>query len=371
MRLLLINLSVRTISGGYEEYLKQFFARAEKEQEIDEILFIAVKAVTCKFRDRSKVRTLDLSPLSAFVGSVWHLQNKIASFRPDVIYVAMEKRCMGLSKLPVITMVQNMEPFVPPVKGNSILWRVVLRMMRNRAISAIRHSAHVITLSEFARQTVVNVSGISPAIVSNIPHGMARDGQEKPRKPASLDESLQFIFTAGSLSPARGLEDLIHAFISLKSKGALKGFGLCIAGSVHKYNMRWYQNLVEYISRAGLDDEVRWLGFLDRSEMLWCFRNARIFVITSRVESFCITAVANDVPVISTSCPCLPETLGEYAIYYKAGNWEQLAGHILDDLQAPSARVGPVPKSMITWDENFAKTLTVFNNLSEKKTSGT
>ena len=367
MRLVVVNLSVRSISGGYEEYLKQFFARAENDQEIDEILFIAVKAVTRKFSGKSKIRTLNLSPISAVVGSVWHLKQKIASFRPDVVYVTMEKRCKGLPKLPVVTMVQNMEPFVPPVKGNSILWGLVLRKMRKRAVSAIRHSDHVITLSEFARQTVVDVSGIPPAKVSKIPHGMAQDGQEKHTKPALLDEPLQFIFTAGSLSPARGLEDLIQAFKSLKSRGELEGFRLCIAGSVHKYNKRWYRNLVEDISRAGLDDEVKWLGFLDRSEMLWCFRNAGIFVITSRVESFCITAVeamANDVPVISTNSPCLPETLGEYATYYEAGNWEQLARNILDNLQAPSEHGRQIPKNMITWDENFAKTLAVFNNLS-------
>lgn len=370
MRLVVVNLSARTISGGYEEYLKQFFTHAGKEPDIQGVLFIAVKAVTDKFAGMPKVQTLELGPLGALLGSVRKVRQKIESFRPDVVYVPMEKRCKGLPKLPVVTMVQNMEPFVPPIAGNSLLWNLVLRKMRKRAISAIRHSTHVITLSEFAHQTVVRESGISPTKVSKIPHGMERNSLGKGSRPSSLDDSCSFIFTAGSLSPARGLEDVIKAFILLRNSGQLAGFKLCIAGAVHKYSQRWYRRLAGEISRAGLDDEVKWLGFLGKDEMQWCFRNTRLFVVTSRVESFCITAVeamANDAPVISADSPCLPETLGKYATYYDAGDWHQLAQKIRENLGESSGKERIVPDSMISWDENFAKTSAVFHNLTNKR----
>ncbi len=370
MRLVVVNLSARTISGGYEEYLKHFFTHAGNEPGIEAILFIAVKAVTDKFAGMSKIRTLELAPLGALLSSVWKVRQQIESFRPDVVYVPMEKRCKGLPNLPVVTMVQNMEPFVPPIAGNSLLWKLVLRKMRKRAIAAIRHSAHVITLSEFAHQAVVSESGIDPANVSKIPHGMEHGSAEEVRKPDSLDESSSFIFTAGSLSPARGLEDLVKAFIYLKHQGKLKDTKLYIAGSVHKYNMRWYWRLIKDISRVGLDDEVKWLGYLSRSEMQWCFRNSLLFVVTSRVESFCITAVeamACDARIISTNSPCLPETLGDYATYYDAGDWQQLAAKIRESHGNSSVKQQIVPDSMISWDENFAKTLAVFHNLTNKK----
>lgn len=366
MRLVIVNLSVRGISGGYEEYLRQFFSHAAREPAVTAILFVAVDAIAAKFADMPKVTLLRMPVLNALMGTALGIRRRIQSFRPDIVFVPVEKRFRHLADIPVVTMVQNIEPFKADIPGNSLVWRLFLVRMRHRAIAAIRQASHVIVLSAYSRDKLVQESDVPASKMTIIPHGMETKPLLTPVKPALMDDSTPFIFTAGTQSPARGTDDLVRAFIHLKHRGELAGIRLYIAGAVHRYNKSWHRALLRNISRAGLDDDVKWLGFLDKREMQWCFRNTRLFVVTSRVESFCITAVeamANSTPVVSSDSPCLPETFGSYPAYYEAGNWKQLAALIPEALKGKKMRLGEVPGHMISWDDNFARTLALFKNM--------
>ena len=367
IRLVVVNLTVRSISGGYREYLTQFFSRVGIESSIEAILFIAVPDVASRFSGYSKVETLDLSPIHAFLSSIGSLSKAIEAFQPDLVFAPMEKCVRGYHAVPVVTMVQNMEPFVPLTKGNSAIWNMILKRMRRRAIAAIRHSDHVIALSDFVRQEVKSVTGIDDQNITLIPHGSMLDEGVLAVRPVPIVDGETFIFSAGILSPARGIDDLVHAFIDLKKHGRLAGITLCIAGDKHKYNGRWVDKLVRDIARAGLTDRVKWLGFLNKAEMKWCFQNTSVFVLTSKVESFCITAVEAmmyKAPVVSSTSPCLPETLGSYPVYYEPGNWAQLADKILSQLKQNNVYRGKPPANLVTWDENFARTMSLFRKLT-------
>lgn len=369
MRLVVVNLSVRSISGGYEAYLNQFFARVENDRNVEAILFVAVPEVAKRYAGRPKIEILHLSRLLAVMSTIWPLRNAIRTFNPDLVFVPMEKRARGYHDVPVVTMLQNMEPFVPLTKGNSMVWSLLLAIMHMRAVSAIRNSDHVIALSDFVRQRVGGSAGIPNECITVIPHGTDPGADIVPMRPSSISNGENFIFTAGILSPARGIDDLINAFIDLRKGGKLAGFTLCIAGEKHKYNRRWVESLVQYIGREGLADEVKWLGFLSKAEMKWCFQNASLFVLTSRVESFCITAVEammNKVPVVSSNSPCLPETLGNYPVYYDAADWKQLAEKIEYQLKQDGRVSGIFPNNLISWDENFERTMSLFRKILNK-----
>jgi glycosyltransferase involved in cell wall biosynthesis len=366
LRLVVVNLTVRSISGGYQEYLNQFFSRLGDDSGIEAILFIAVPGVANRFAGCPKVEMLHLSPINAFLSSIASLRKAIRVFRPDLVFAPMEKRVRGYHGTPVVTMVQNMEPFAPLTRGNSVIWNMILKMMRRRAIAALRYSDHVIALSDFVKQEVMSIAGVEEQKITLIPHGAVSGEGVQAVRPELIGDGEMFIFTAGILSPARGIDDLIHAFIDLKKRGKLAGISLCIAGDKHKYNKGWVDALVRDIARAGMADTVKWLGFLNKAQMKWCFQNASVFVLTSKVESFCITAVEAMIykaPVVSSSSPCLPETLGSYPVYYEPGNWAQLADKIENQLSPKRVLQGRPPENLVTWDENFARTMSLFRKL--------
>ena len=60
-------------------------------------------------------------------------------------------------------------------------------------------------------------------------------------------------------------------------------------------------------------------GNLSEKEMSWCYKNCKMFVMTSRVESFGIIAgeaMAHGYICISVDNPCLPEIFRVAAVYY-------------------------------------------------------
>jgi glycosyltransferase involved in cell wall biosynthesis len=363
MRLVVVNLSVRTISGGYEEYLRQFFSRAARDESVAAVMFVAVDEVILKFAGMPKLTCIPLSPLNALLGTVWGVAKKIRTFRPDVIYIPMEKRLKGLAEFRKVVMLQNMEPFARPDPGNSLLWKWILKIMRRRAIAALQEASHVIALSNFAADGIHREAGIEPERVTKIPHGISPLSGTSMMPSMAKDVSTPFLFTAGSMAPARGVEDLVRAYVLLRSQGRLEGVSLCIAGSVHKYSKAWLSRIREEVHRSGFEKDIRWLDYLTKAEMQWCFENSSLFVITSRVESFCITAVeamAASLPVISTQSPCLPETLSDYPDYYQAGNWRQLADLIPIVLDGHGKGSRRLPASLISWDENYARTMALF-----------
>ena len=366
MRLLIVNLSVSAISGGYEEYLRQFFSRAAKDSQVEAIMFVSVAPVIAKFRDMPHLICLEMTPMNALLGTLWGMGKTISDFRPDLVYVPMEKRLKGLSRYRHVMMLQNMEPFAQTVPGNSLAWRLILKVMRRRAITALKSASHVIVLSEFAAQGVARETGIKAKHISLIPHGISETYNAETNKPEGIATDSSFLFTAGSLAPARGVEDLIKAYIHLKKTRSLENVKLYIAGGRHRFSRRWLSKIELEIAREGYERDILWLGHLNRAEMNWCFKNTLLFVITSRVESFCITAVeamAAQVPVISTKCPCLPETLADYPDYYQAGDWQQLAQKIIEVMAGSGEGTRVIPDNMISQDENYARTMALFNNL--------
>jgi glycosyltransferase involved in cell wall biosynthesis len=137
------------------------------------------------------------------------------------------------------------------------------------------------------------------------------------------------LFTAGSIRPARGLEDLLHALEALAARDRRPT--LWIAGTVAGAANRYYEALRLSIADRGLANQVRWLGGLSRREMSWCFGNCDLFVMTSRVEACpntALEAMSHGVLSASTRNRPMPEMFAGSADFYPAGNGMLLAESI-------------------------------------------
>jgi glycosyltransferase involved in cell wall biosynthesis len=130
-----------------------------------------------------------------------------------------------------------------------------------------------------------------------------------------------FLFTAGSIRPARGLEDFIITLGILKRKQSQIP-QLVIAGEC--INMDSYKKkLNRLIEKYMIQEKIIWLGKINEEKMGLCYKNSMATILSSRVESFCFIAheaLSYGSIIISSNSKCLPVILGDAAIYYKSLN---------------------------------------------------
>lgn len=93
-------------------------------------------------------------------------------------------------------------------------------------------------------------------------------------------------------------------------------------------NPGYTEKLKAYVSEQGLQDEVRFLGFLDRSEQLQLMKHARAVIQPSRFEGWSTViedALAMDQVVIASDLIVNREQLGLDADYFSQNDYIELA----------------------------------------------
>jgi len=264
------------------------------------------------------------------------LKFHIKQFKPDLIFIPNE-RYLYFKNIPTIIMVRNMEPLVK-ISGNPIKELIVNKLKRLIALNSCKKSNHIIAVSDYVRETLINKMNIEERKISRVYHGGTEALNDDKLK--KIDFGVKnFLFTAGSIRPARGLEDIIIALGILKRKQS-KIPHLVIAGEC--INMGLYKKkLNRLIEKYKIEENIVWLGKINQEKMGWCYKNSIATILSSRVESFCFVAheaMSYGSIIISSNSKCLPEILGNAAIYYESLNPTDLSHKIEKILINPTIR---------------------------------
>jgi glycosyltransferase involved in cell wall biosynthesis len=234
-----------------------------------------------------------------------------------------------------------MEPFVRSTKFNPLLERIKLFVLSIDAKRAIKKSSRVIAISKFVRNFLVRSWGVPREKIGLVYHGVSVQESPSDVRPEGIPQEWRgsFIFSAGSIRPSRGLEDILNA-LKLVNKASSSVKGLVVAGAPSPGMVGYRRRLQRLTSREGLSTKICWVGHLNDSELAWCYRNCFAFVMASRVESFGMVAgeaMAHGCICISANSSSLPEIFGNAAIYYPLGEASVLAQAI---------------QEVAGWDEN-------------------
>jgi glycosyltransferase involved in cell wall biosynthesis len=132
-------------------------------------------------------------------------------------------------------------------------------------------------------------------------------------------EGRRFVFTAGSIRPARGLCDALAALAT----GPARDLDLVVAGVATADARRHLVRLENMAVELGVADRVVWAGQLDEAEMSWCFSRCQAFLMTSRAEACpntALEALTHGTLIVSTDRDPMPEFLERIAWYYEPGD---------------------------------------------------
>lgn len=263
-------------------------------------------------------------------------------------------------------MVRNMEPFVK-ISNNPVKELIKNKLKKIIFLNSCNKSNHIIAVSNFVKNTLVDKYKINNNKVSRVYHAGAVPLNDNELENINLGIN-DFIFTAGSIRPARGLEDIIIA-LGLVNKINKTIPHLLIAGDCIKMSS-YKKKLIKLSKKYKIKDKIIWLGKINQNKMGWCYRNAISTIITSRVESFCFIAheaLCYGSTIISSNRKCLPEILGDAAIYYESLNSKELSIKIIDLLKISTQKKNS--KSLIQAKNfnnirNFEETMKVFQKVN-------
>lgn len=328
MKIAIVNITAGGISGGYRKYLLNLLPRMSSNPSIEKIICALPDSVTVSHNSDwcPNIEFIYIAPYKITNSKSYsELKKYLDRFQPDVVYVPVE-RLFSYDKAPVVNMLQNMEPFVCPFSGNPPTEKIKNWFRINNARKALKKADRIIAVSRFVENYLVKQLNINSQKIGLVYHGLDKPNGY-PKRPVSIPEScVNFLFIAGSIRPARGIEDALEAIRYLMAQN-LK-ISLVIAGSADPVMIRYQKKLKLWLDKNNLSANVVWTGNLSESEMAWCYQNCSAFIMTSRVESFgqiALEAMSYGCLCISANNPCLPEIFSDAAIYYNPGDGKALS----------------------------------------------
>lgn len=322
MRIVLLTLTRGGVSGGFRKYLDCLVPLLRSEPGVECVeVFVPPQMVMPGYRTW---------PQGDDLRGFRELPRAVAALEPDVIFIPTA-RVLRAGRTPMVTMVRNMEPLEVPFGGNTLAEGLKNVARAAAARMACRRADRVIAVSRHVRDFLVERWHIPEERIGTVYHGIDAPGHA-PAVPLTQE---RFLFTAGSIRPARGLEDVIEALAALP-----EDLHLVVAGAVDRGAEHYAARIRSLAGKKRVAARIRWAGHLDAASMSWCFRNAAAFVMTSRAEACpntVLEALANGAVSVSTDHPPMPEFFGDTATYYSERDPRHLAGQLRQVLELPES----------------------------------
>jgi len=215
----------------------------------------------------------------------------------------------------------------------------------------LKHSKHIITVSEFSKKEISSYFGIDESKISIVYNGV--DEKFEPKK---LENQERYILGVSSIAYHKNFISLIKAFLQLKNKS----IKLYIVGGLNeKIFGKNSSKVLDYIKN---NDNIRFLGRVDDNKLIELYSNAVCFVYPSLYEGFGIPpleAQACGCPVVLSDIPVFKEIYGDSAIYFNPQDPSDIAEKIemvIDDIELRNdlTEKGLNNAKKYTW-ENSAK----------------
>jgi glycosyltransferase involved in cell wall biosynthesis len=125
------------------------------------------------------------------------------------------------------------------------------------------------------------------------------------------------------------------------------------------------------IDELHLGDAVEFLGECNTGQLLELYRDCKLFVFPSTVETFgnpLVEAMACGAPIVSSDTAAMPEILGNAAVFFDPLDADDMAGRIIDVLSNDQTRERLTANALgraklFSWDETARRTAEVIKSV--------
>ena len=245
------------------------------------------------------------------------------------------------------------------------------RLVVRTALARVRRQAdRIVVPSRAVKRDVVRHLGLAEDLVVVTPEGCeprfrpAAEGAfravaEKYRLPS------RYVLAVGTLEPRKNLTTLLQAFARLLRGADIDpALRLVLAGA-----RGWLDEpIFQTVRSLGLEQVVRFPGFIDDDDLPVVYSGAALFVFPSLYEGFglpLLEAMACGVPVITSNISSMPEVAGEAAMLVDPRDVDGLAAAIALVLRDEALRdrlrgAGIARAGQFSWETTARQTLDAY-----------
>lgn len=204
-----------------------------------------------------------------------------------------------------------------------------------------------------------NFSQINPDKIKVIYEGVDEDFRQRDKKKAwelisrKFTISKKYILCVGTIEPRKNIESLLRAY-ALLDKAIRDEYQLLIAGRFGWKN----SSLFKLYNKLKLNkNEVRFLGYVPKEDLINLYCGASLFVFPSLYEGFglpLLEAMACGVPIICSDIEIFREIVNDSAFYVNSADAQLLSsgiGKLLQDdgIRSTLVRRGSLRKNEFSW----------------------
>jgi len=254
----------------------------------------------------------------------------------------------------------------------------------------LRKAARIIAVSQFTKNEIEKLLSIADerievvynAIDERFLHGHATEADREMIAQRYL-VNYPFILYAGAIRPHKNVVRIIEAFSALKSEllkepekeQQFADLKLIIIGD----DLSSHPRLRRTVVRGGVQNDVRFLGFVPIDVLRIFYDVAKVFVFPSLYEGFGLPpleAMAHGTPVVTSNTSSLPEVAGNAALLVNPENVFEirrgLQRALLDpNLRARMKQLGYEQAQRFSWTNSVSRILEIYREVAGERVSHT
>lgn len=265
--------------------------------------------------------TIPLAEPEHSVKSYWEFRTVVKRLECDLVHIPNLFSVPRGLPCPYVMTVHDMLEHLSQARKQTGLGGTVHFQLTKRVL---RGAARIFAVSNFTKLEIEKLFGIPAgrievvynAIDERFLHGHAT-AAERELIAQRYQVTYPFLLYAGRISPHKNVVRMIEAFSALKTElekeQAFPDLKLIIIGDDVSGN----PDLRRTVIRSGVQNDVRFLGFVPIEVLRTFYDTAKIFVFPSLYEGFGLPpleAMAHGTPVVTSNVSSLPEVVGNAAV---------------------------------------------------------
>lgn len=279
---------------------------------------------------------------------------------------------------PYIVTVHDLLEHMYGARGGSNLRRSLHIHLTRRAL---RNAARVLAVSQFTKSEIEQTFGIPGErieVVYNAIDERFLRGHATQSDRDLIAERYQvnypFILYAGAIRPHKNVVRTIEAFSALRTElekeGQFADLKLIIIGD----DLSSHPDLRRTVIRSGVQNDVRFLGFVPIEVLRIFYDVAKVFVFPSLYEGFGLPpleAMAHGTPVVTSNTSSLPEVAGNAAVMVNPENVFEIRRALQKALLDSALRIrmkqrGYEQAQRFSWTTSVARILEIYREVSNR-----
>jgi len=277
---------------------------------------------------------------------------------------------------PYVLTVHDLQEHMARTRDQNGFWRSLHFQLTRRVL---RGAARIVAVSNFTRNEIEKLFEIPSSRIEVVynaiderflrGHASAADRELIAKR---YQVTYPFLLYAGRVSPHKNVTRMIEAFSALKTElernQAYPDLKLIIIGD----DLSGNPDLRRTVVRSGVQNDVRFLGFVPIEVLRIFYDEAKVFVFPSLYEGFGLPpleAMAHGTPVVTSNVSSLPEVVGQAAVLVNPENVFEIMRALHRVLTDPPLRErmkerGYQQVTKFSWETSVRRILDIYGQVA-------